>query len=129
MNKSIKDIKSNFVLQHGQSDCGVACLASIIKYHHGANPIDEIRQLSGTTKEGTSLLGLYQAAFQLGLDALGLEADSVDNLNDLSNPAILHVTLENNIQHYVVFYGFHDKKVIIGDPGCGVEFWSISRPT
>lgn len=127
MKPNHKTLKSQFVHQHGQSDCGVACLAAIIKYHGGERTLDEIRQLSGTTKTGTSLLGLYQGAKSLGFDAAGLEADGVDNLKELDSPAILHVILENRMQHYVVYHGFEGDQLIIGDPGRGVELWSKEK--
>jgi len=113
-----------FVHQHGQSDCGPACLASIIKLHGGEHSLDEIRRITGTTQTGTKLLGLYQGAKALGFEVAGLEAESVDNLKELTEPAILHVILENRLQHYVVFHGFEKRQLIIGDPGKGVELWS-----
>lgn len=127
MKPNLKSLKSQFVHQQGQSDCGVACLAAIIKYHGGERTLDEIRQLSGTTKTGTSLLGLYQGAKSLGFDAAGLEADGLDNLKELDSPAILHVILENRLQHYVVYHGFEGDQLIIGDPGRGVELWSKEK--
>jgi len=127
MKKSLKTLRKQFVLQHGQSDCGVACLSSIINYHGGKKTLDEIRGLSGTTKTGTSLLGLYQGASQLGFRAAGLEAEGIDNLKELENPAILHVLLEKKLHHYVVFYGFENDQLIIGDPGRGVELWGRGK--
>lgn len=127
MKPIFKFIESIFVHQHGHSDCGVACLASIIQYHEGQRTLDEIRQLCGTTKLGTSLLGLYQGAITLGFDAVGLEAEEVDNLKELENPAILHIILENRLQHYVVYYGFDGDQLIIGDPSRGIEKWSKKK--
>ncbi|MFR7464123.1 MAG: cysteine peptidase family C39 domain-containing protein [Phocaeicola vulgatus] len=61
---------------HDASDCGVACLLSIIRYYMVAAQHCNIwRELSGTTKQGTTLLGLYQAAGQVGFDAKGCETD------------------------------------------------------
>ncbi len=119
--------KKTFKRQHGQSDCGVACLLSIISFHGGSETLDHIRQLSGTTKRGTSMLGLQQAAGQLGLSASGLKADSIENLHELDQPAILHVIMEGYRQHYVVFYGFAGDNLVIGDPAKGVEIWTIDQ--
>ena len=127
MKPDLKKLKSQFVHQHGQSDCGVACLAAIIKHHGGERTLDEIRQQSGTTKTGTSLLGLYQGAKSLGFEAAGLEADGVENLKELDHPAVLHVILEDRLQHYVVYHGFEGDDVVIGDPGRGVERWSKEK--
>lgn len=120
----LKKLNSSFVLQHGQSDCGVACLASVIRYHGGEGTLDHIRQKSGTTKTGTTVLGLCHAAGQLRLDAEGLEAGGIDNLHELDQPAILHVTIEDRLWHYVVFYAFDGDKLLIGDPGKGIERWT-----
>jgi len=124
---NLNKIKKSFVHQHGQSDCGVACLSSIIKYHGGSKTLDELRRVSGTTKTGTSLLGLFQAGQKLGFDVVGLEAESINNLIELEQPAILHVTIENAFDHYVVFFGFQDDQIIIGDPSKGLEKWPKSK--
>ena len=67
----MKELNKTFVLQHDASDCGVACLLSIIRYYGGSTTLQYLRELSGTTKQGTTLLGLYQAAGQVGFDATG----------------------------------------------------------
>jgi len=127
MSNDLKTLRKHHVLQHGHSDCGVACLASIIKHHGGEKSLDEIRRVSGTTKTGTSILGLFQGATSLGFDAQGMEAGGIDNLNELGNPAILHVILENKLEHYVVFHGFEKEQLIIGDPAKGVELWNREK--
>jgi ATP-binding cassette, subfamily C, bacteriocin exporter len=118
--KSQKYLQKTFTFQQGQSDCGVACLLSLVKYYGGDNRLERLRELSGTTQQGTTLLGLYQSANQIGFDAEGMEADGTDNLKDLENPVILHVLMEGNLQHYVVYYGFENNKFIIGDPAKGI---------
>lgn len=127
MKTNIKKLKSQFVQQHGQSDCGVACLAAITQYYGGEKTLDEIRSKCGTTQNGTTLLGLFQGAEQLGFTAQGLEAEGIDNLKELKNPAILHVILDNKIAHYVVFHGFKGDDLIIGDPAKGIEIWTRTK--
>src|SRR5690606_32752409 len=125
---SINTIKKTFVRQQGQSDCGVACLASVIKYHGGNITLEKLRELSGTTQQGTTLLGLYQAARQLGFDAQGLVAESVDNLRELTSPAILHVVIGNQQQHYFVYYGFDlNGQIIIGDPAREIGHYPVEE--
>ncbi len=116
----IKELSKNFARQHDQSDCGVACLLSIINFYQGFSSLEKLRELSGTTKQGTTLLGLLQAAQQIGFEADGMEAESVDNLNELTNPAILHVVIDSRLQHYIVFYRFENNQAIIGDPAKGI---------
>ena len=123
MNKP-KHLQKTFILQQGASDCGVACLASLLKYYGGEIRLERLRELSGTSQEGTTLLGLYQVANQIGFDADGMEADSTENLKDLENPVILHVLMEGNLQHYVVCYAWQNNHFIIGDPAKGIVHYS-----
>jgi len=121
-------IKRTFTTQHGQSDCGVACLASIVKYYGGETTLEKLRELSGTSLNGTTLLGLYQAAQQLGFDVEGVKAEAVNNLRELQRPAILHVILDNRLQHYFVYYGFDESgSAIIGDPAQGIVSYSTGE--
>lgn len=115
--------KKTFVLQQDQNDCGVACLLSLIQYYGGSNTLENLREISGTTKQGTTLLGLYQAANQLGFTAQGNEAD-IQALIDHTAPLILHVILEERLQHYVVCYSFDNEKFIIGDPAKGIGYYT-----
>ena len=115
---SLKLIHKTFVLQHDQSDCGVACLLSLVQYYSGAHTLEELRSLSGTTVQGTTLLGLYQAANSIGFQAEGNEAD-IEVLKAYNAPLILHLTM-GNLEHYVVCYGFEKGIFIIGDPAKGI---------
>lgn len=113
------NIKSTFILQQDQSDCGVACLASVVKFHGGYVKLETLREISGTSKQGTTLLGLYQAASQIGFDAEGFEAD-IENLKKHPSPCILHVIMNETLMHYIVCYGFNENCFIIGDPAKGI---------
>lgn len=127
-NKSFtsKQIKGSIVLQQDQSDCGVACLLSIIQLYGGTQSLERLRELSGTTKQGTTLLGLYQAANSLGLTAEGNEAD-IKALVEHGQPVILHVVIDKRLQHYVVCYGFKNNQFIIGDPAKGIVHYSAEE--
>jgi len=125
----LKSPTKSFVRQHDQADCGVACLASIINVHGGEASLESLRKISGTSKQGTTLLGLLQAAQQLGFDAEGLEAEGVENLKELSEPAILHVIIEEKLQHYLVFYGFEGEQLVIGDPAKGITRYTKDELT
>lgn len=123
-NFAFKKIKNTHTLQQDQSDCGVACLLSLIKLYEGNYSLEKLRELSGTTKQGTTILGLYQAANKLGFDAQGCEAD-IQALIDHKSPVILHVVVQEKLQHYVVCYGFDEQKgFCIGDPGEGIYYLS-----
>ncbi len=142
MTKQLQKQAKTFILQQDSSDCGVACLRSLLKYYGSDASLERLRELSGTTPQGTSLLGLYQAANSLGLEAEGCEAD-IAALIEHNQPTILHVLLEGNLEHYVVWYspltpdGGTNKippsgvrtvrragLFLIGDPAVGLVEWT-----
>ena len=121
---TIKHIEKTHTLQLDQSDCGVACLMSLIKLNGGTNSIEKLRELSGTTKQGTTLLGLYQVANKIGFTAEGCHAD-LNALIEHKQPVLLHVVIENQLQHYVICYEYDaNKGFLIGDPGKGIYYLS-----
>jgi len=119
-------IKKSFVLQHSEFYCGLACLTSIVKYHGGDTTQDKLRDISGTTLGGTSLLGLYQAAKKIGFEADGYEA-TPDDLKNFAEPAILHILNEAGNQHFVVFYKYENGEYTIGDPESGVHTYNEKK--
>ena len=110
-----RDLNKIFVKQTHQSWCGLACLSMICKYYGGDMPQEKLVTRSGTSVTGTTLLGLYQAAHTLGLQAEGFEAD-IENLKQVEHPAILHFTLPDGLEHYVVCFGYTNHTFLIGDP-------------
>ena len=88
-------IKRTFAKQYSQFYCGLACLTSIVKYHGGETTQEKLRDASGTTLQGTSLLGLYQSAQKMGFEVKGFEAD-IENLKKLEGPVILHMGISKN---------------------------------
>jgi ABC-type bacteriocin/lantibiotic exporter with double-glycine peptidase domain len=127
MNKvDIKAIRKSFVRQHDHSDCGIACLMSIINYFGGRENPEKLRELSGTDSRGTTLLGLCNASVQSGFVSRGMQAEP-GFLDSISDPVILHVTTQNNQQHFVVCYGRSNDKYIIGDPASGIEVYTYER--
>lgn len=123
---SIRKWKKSGVLQQDHSDCGVACLATVIRYYGGAFRLEQIREWSGTTQQGTSLLGLYQAANECGFIANGCESD-LRGLREHARPVILHVELDNQLEHYVVCWQLSNENVWLSDPAKGLEKWSLKQ--
>ena len=114
----MRRMKRARIKQHDSSDCGAACLASICSYYGLRLPLTEIRHLAGTSKDGTSLLGLLEAAKKLGFEAKGVRG-SDKSLYKIPKPAIAHITLEGNLHHYVVIYGVDRRNITIMDPSSG----------
>lgn len=113
----IKPLKNHHNQHHDQSDCGVVCLTSILSYYNSYQPLEELRELSGTNKTGATMLGLIQCAKKIGFDADGYEAD-IQSLKESKDIAILHIIKDEMLQHYVVCFGYSQQKkaFIISDP-------------
>lgn len=106
------------IKQHDITDCGAACLASVASYYKLHYPIAKIRQLAGTDKQGTNLLGLLEAAQHLKFDAKGVKGD-LDCLKKIPKPAIAHLIVNGQLRHYVVIYKLDKHYVKIMDPISG----------
>ena len=106
------------IKQHDITDCGAACLASISVHYKLQIPIARIRQYAGTDKKGTNLLGLIEAAQKLGFEAKGVRGE-LDSLFKIPTPAIAHIVVKEQLQHYVVIYGIDKKYIKIMDPATG----------
>ncbi len=119
-----KELKKIISMQQDQTDCGVACLQTIIQFYGGSSSREELREWSGTTKQGATLLGLYQAASKLGFAPCGVEMD-INELKKHKDPVILHVVLKSHMEHYVVSFGFYDDHFIIADPANGLIKMSV----
>src|SRR5699024_9937602 len=109
-----------FIQQQDQSDCGVACLSIVVNLLCGEGKLERLRELSGTSKQGTTLLGLYQSAGKVGLKAEAYEAD-LENLKKQTDQCILHIIKDERLQHYVIYYGFENGKFIISDPAESIK--------
>jgi len=114
------------VQQQDQSDCGIACLKSALK-HFGAASVsfERLRELSGTSRQGTSMLGLMQAGQECGLQVKAFQA-TIDQLKECRDLCILHILKEDRLKHFVVYYGYNVKqdKLLIGDPAeRQIESW------
>ena len=97
-------------------DCGPTCLRIIAK-HYGKNySLPKLRDLSFTTREGSSLSLLASAAEEIGFRTLGVKI----SLNQLITEAPLPCIIHWDQNHYVVAYKATEKKIYISDPGLGL---------
>ena len=119
----IRRIRKYAILQHDSSDCGAACLVSVVKYLGGSTSIDAIRRLSGTSRCGTTMLGLYQAAASFGLDATGYEA-SIEDIAEFKEILILHVSIDQTAEHFIISFGHEGGLFILWDPAKGLIYLS-----
>lgn len=110
--------KHTQIKQHDIRDCGAACLASVGAHYGLQLPIAKIRQYCHTDTRGTNVLGLIQGLNSMGFNAKGVRGD-LEALPKIPLPAIAHVILKEQLQHYVVVYKVDKNSVLVMDPGPG----------
>lgn len=106
------------IKQRDITDCGSACLASVASYYRLAKPVARIRQLAGTDRKGTNVLGLVEAAVQMGFMAKGVKGD-INCLDKIPKPAIAHFVVDKVLHHYVVITKVTSVRIEIMDPADG----------
>ena len=112
-------IKSTFphYIQPDSKDCGPTSLRIVSKFYGKTISLQQIRNLSETTREGSSLLGLSDAAEKIGFKSLGVQIDFKTLSEEVPLPCIVHW----NKVHFVVVYKIDKTGVIyISDPGYGL---------
>ena len=120
--------RKTFVPQVDMMDCGVAALASISRYYGSDYSLAHLRELTKTTKEGTTALGLVQAAKKMEFETRAIQADmSLFEIKDISYPFIVHVAKDGRLQHYYVVYKNKKNHLIIGDPDPSVRITRMSK--
>jgi ATP-binding cassette subfamily B protein len=123
-------MKNQIVHQQGTSDCGVACLLTVLRHFGGNQSLENLREISGTTTQGTTLLGLVQACPQIGLSGKGLRVETA-YLYQIQAPVILPVVIDKRLNHYVVCFptpSSSEKGVFqIGDPAKGMTTYTTQE--
>ncbi|MGT2930165.1 peptide cleavage/export ABC transporter [Streptococcus dentasini] len=117
-----------FVPQIDTRDCGPAALASVAKHYGSDYSIAHLRELSKTDKQGTTALGIVEAAKKLGFETRSIKADmTLFDYDDLTYPFIVHVVKGKRMQHYYVVYANEKDHLIIGDPDPTVKVTRMSK--
>ncbi|MDP2541221.1 ABC transporter ATP-binding protein [Tenacibaculum discolor] len=96
-------------------DCGPTCIKIIAKHYGKTINTQQLRKLSETTREGSSLLGLSEAVESIGFKSLGIKL-AFNKLKEAPFPCIVHW----NKNHYVVLYKIKKDVVYISDPAHGL---------
>ncbi|WP_108424690.1 peptidase domain-containing ABC transporter [Flagellimonas amoyensis] len=101
--------------QADAKDCGPTCIKIIAKHYGKTISLQQVRQLSETTREGSNLLGLSGAAEKIGFRSLGVKIDS-KRLEEAPLPCVLYW----NKNHFVVLYKIQKDVFYISDPAHGL---------
>ncbi len=121
------------VLQQYDFSCGSAALATLLTFHYKrpTTEADVFLQMFNTgdqakiQKLGFSLLDMkrYLESRKLRADGFKME---FDKLAKIGAPAITLVNI-NGYNHFVVFKGYENGDVVVGDPALGVRVYTAEE--
>ncbi len=103
-------------------DCGATCLRIIAKFYGKTFSAKYLREKCYVTKEGVSLLGICDAAEEIGFRTNGVKITWEQLCDEVALPCIIHW----NQRHFVVVYEIKKNraretyKIYISDPAHGL---------
>jgi len=103
-------------IQPDQMACGPTCLRIIAEYYGLKCTLNDILSITKTTRTGSNLLGLSEAAEKIGFKTSALKIALEDLFKNIKLPCIAHW----NQQHFVVIYKIKNNKIYISDPAHGL---------
>ncbi len=104
-------------------DCGPTCLRMIAKHYGRSIGLEKLRNLTETTRLGSNLQSISQAAERIGFRTLAVKI----NLLDLKQDAPLPCICFWNQQHYIVLYKIKRDQFYVADPARGKLVYSKSE--
>jgi ATP-binding cassette, subfamily B, bacterial len=111
-----------FYKQLDAMDCGPSCLRMISQFYGRHFTLDTLRGKSGFSREGVSLLGISEAAEDIGYSTSGVKLTYEQLVQDATLPCIVHWGQD----HFVVLvktrkHIFSKKTdLVVADPGKGI---------
>lgn len=112
-------MKFPFYHQHDSMDCGPACLKMIAQHYGKSYRLSTLREKCHITRDGVSMLGISDAAEELGFRTLGVKLTMEQLLTETPLPCIAYW----NQKHFVVVHEIRkngDESVLyLADPAHG----------
>ncbi len=109
--------KFQFYKQLDTMDCGATCLRMIARHYDRYYSLEYLRTLTHQSIEGTSLLGISDAAEHIGMHTVGARLSFSRLIDDIPLPCIVHWRND----HFVVVIKANNKSVTIADPASGIH--------
>jgi len=125
--RSAKKMKSKFphYTQLDAMDCGPSCLRMVAKHYGRSYTLQTLREKSFITRMGVSMLGICDAAENIGFRTQGVRISFEQLVEDTPLPCIIHW----NQNHFVVCYDIKRKRRFFKKGNDSADFLlSVSDP-
>lgn len=108
--------------------CGPYTLCQVAERYGKVFDPDVVAKLSKTTEQGTTMKGLADAAYQLGMKVVG-QKTTYSNLHQLTPPLIALIKVQDNIvtNHFIVIDKIEANQIEIWDVNKGYEIYSKEK--
>lgn len=102
------------ILQLEATECGAASLGMILGYYGRITSLDELRDVCGISRDGSTAANLMKAARTYGLEGRAYKAEP-EHLRELDHPVIVFW----RFAHFLVLERIHADRVLLSDPAAG----------
>lgn len=107
-------VKTPLLLQMHATECGAACLGSVLAFFGRWAPLAELRDRCEVSRDGSSAAGIVRAARHYGLECRGRSV-RIRELKKLSLPVILFW----EFRHFLILEGQDRDHYYLNDPSIG----------
>lgn len=110
------------IMQAHATECGAACLCSVLAYFDHWVPLTELRDRCEVSRDGSTAAGILRAARHYGLKCTGHTGDT-ELLKAMQLPLILFW----EFNHFVILEGYNRKHFFLLDPAVGRRIISAAE--
>ena len=111
---SKKRVTTPILLQMHASECGAACLGSILGHFGRWAPLTELREKCEVSRDGSSAASIMRASRHYGLECSGLSVRA-EALKKVDLPVIVFW----QFSHFLIVEGFDSRYFYLNDPSTG----------
>ncbi|MCY3940783.1 MAG: NHLP family bacteriocin export ABC transporter peptidase/permease/ATPase subunit [Gammaproteobacteria bacterium] len=112
--RSIRRVKTPLLLQTHATECGAACLGSVLSFFGRWVPLSELRERCEVSRDGSTAAGISRAAKHYGLECTGRSV-RLHQLRNLPLPLVLFWAFN----HFLILEGFDRNHYYLNDPSTG----------
>ncbi len=111
-------MKKNILIQSEQENCGITCVANVLKHYGKSVDPGKIKSVSDMKIDESSELGIIQIAEAFGLSCRAAVSEDKELPENIPKPFIVHL-LTGNESSYVVVKKIKNTTIQIFDPKLG----------